>query len=889
MAADILRYRGRAGRDDPFDLEPTLPGEGVGQRANELTTAGGRGAHKLDSAEAREEHRKLLQWYYYERDRQAINRLEMAIDHDFYDNEQWDEEDAAVVESRKQAALVFNEVAPMCDWVIGTERRARVDWKVMPRTEDDVAIADVKTKVLKYVSDVNRVQLHRSRAFADAIKGGIGWVDDGARDDPTQERIYSRYEDWRCVLHDSSALDILGEEGRYVFRWRWVDEDVACLMFPDRKDRIISAIEDWAFDTYDDEFGDHRTISGAAGSTEAARFMGTGSVASAMVDAQRRRVKLIECQYRKPAPVKVIVSGSMAGTIFDERDKSLVAAVSAAGRSATIIDKITMRTFAAVMTESDLLAWGPSPYRHNRYTLTPIICYRRNRDRQVYGMVRRVRGIQLDINKRASKAQHLLNTNQIIGDRDAFDDWEAAREEAQNPDGVLPKKPGTQVEIRSGIGLAQGQFEVMGINQQAIQRSFGVNDENLGRKTNAVSGEAIKARQIQGSVATTEPFDNLRWATKAAGEKQLSLIEQFISEDRVVRLVDANGAIEWLKVNEPVVEPDGTVRFHNDITASMADFVVAEQDYSGTLRQVMFDAMTSLAQRQPPEIALRFLRMAFQYSDLPNKDEIVAELRRVLGEPDPSKKLTPEEEQQLQQQQQQQAEAMELQRQQAIAAVEEQQAKAQKVRAEAEKMLAEIEQMRLGVDVDGTAAQVGQERERMLAQVREQAAGEIESLAGKLQKVTADLQRALADKDADVEVARIQAESQREAAQIQAASDTKMAALTRRLEDLARELADARKTADEAARAAEKVEKAAAALPRAAAEPAEPAEPATPPQPLTINVQVDARKPAATSKTVALKKDDKGNVIGVEVVRSPAGDDAQDAAENGAENPGAGV
>lgn len=867
-------YKGRARRDDPNDLGEPSPSPGVGQRSNELTVAGAAGGHKLDGPAAREELARLLQWYYYERDRQAINRMEMATDHDFYDNLQWDEDDAAVVESRNQAALVFNEVAPMCDWVIGTERRSKVDWRVLPRTDDDVQMADVKTKVLKYISDVNRVQLHRSRAFADAVKGGIGWMDDGVRDDPTQERIYSRYEDWRCVLHDSSALDILGEEGRYVFRWRWVDEDIAVMMFPSRRNRIMSAVEDWAFDTYDDEFGESLTSRGPAGSVDAGRFTGVGSAASTMVDAQRRRVKLIECQYKKPSKVKIVASGKMQGAVFDPRDSAMASALAAAGDSATIIDKVTMRTFTAVFTETDMLAWGESPYRHNRYSLTPVIAYRRNKDRQVYGMIRRVRGIQMDINKRASKAQHLLNTNQLIGDRDAFDDWEAAREEAQRPDAVLPVKPGAKIDIRNGASLAHGQFEVMSINQNTIQRSFGVNDENLGRKTNAVSGAAIEARQLQGSVATTEPLDNLRWATKAQGEKQLSLAEQFMTEERVIRLTQSDGLLEWVKVNQPVQDADGSVRFMNDITASMADFVVGEQDYSGTLRQVMFDAMTSLAQKQPPEVALRFMRMAFQFSDLPNKDEIVAELRRILGEPDPSKEPTPEEQQAQAQQQKQQAEALELQRQAAIATVEEQQAKTRLVTAEAEKLQLEIGRMQQGLDVDGSAGQNAADAAQMVAQVREAAAREIEGLAAKLQKTTGDLQRALADKDSEVEVAQIQANATREAAEIQAASDKRIEALQRALEDIKRDLVDARKTADESLRAVEKVAKVQAEpkpAPAPAPVPAAPP-PAEPGQPITLNIAVDARGPEGQSKRTVVIRKEGASLVG-EVVDSPPASD----------------
>jgi len=179
-------------------------------------------SHQLDGQEARDTHRRLLSWFFLERDRQAENRLEMAMDHDFYDGIQWDPADAQILRDRGQMPLVYNEVATIVDWVIGTERRTRVDWKVLPRTEDDVEASGIKTKVLKFVSDVNRVQYARSRAFADAAKGGVGWVDDGARDDPTQDILYSKYEDWRNVLWDSQSYELDLSDARYLFRWRWV-------------------------------------------------------------------------------------------------------------------------------------------------------------------------------------------------------------------------------------------------------------------------------------------------------------------------------------------------------------------------------------------------------------------------------------------------------------------------------------------------------------------------------------------------------------------------------------------------------------------------------------------------------------------------------------------
>jgi hypothetical protein len=192
--------------------------------------------NRLDSEAAREEHCRLLHWFYYEKDRQAANRLKMAIDADFYDNLQWDPDDAEILRKRGQLPLVYNEIAPMVDWVIGTERGARVDWHVLPRAEDDVALADTKTKVLKYVADLNRVQFVRSRAFADAIKVGVGWLDDGVRDDPTEDVLYSRYETGAtCCGTRPPTYEHDLSDARYVFRWRWVDEDVALAMFPQRR------------------------------------------------------------------------------------------------------------------------------------------------------------------------------------------------------------------------------------------------------------------------------------------------------------------------------------------------------------------------------------------------------------------------------------------------------------------------------------------------------------------------------------------------------------------------------------------------------------------------------------------------------------------------------
>lgn len=719
----------------------------------------------LDSEEAKKEHRILLSWFFYEREKQSANRLEMAMDADFYDNMQWDPEDAAIVKSRGQMPLVFNEVAAMVDWLIGTERRTRVDWRILPRAEDDVKMAGVKTDVLKFASDINRVPFNRSRAFADAAKVGVGWVDDGARDDPTQDILYDRYEDWRNVLWDSSSYELDLSDARYIFRWRWVDEDIALLMFPDRRNQIMAAMEvAMSVEPEEDTW--------YLGNKVEANGVLYASGSGVMVDAKRRRIKLIECQYRKPVMVKIIADGAFRGALFNQDDAVLVDHISREG--ATIIDKVTMCMHVAVFTEANMLSLAPTTYRHNRFSLTPIWAYRRSRDRLPYGAIRRVRDIQQDLNKRASKALFMLNTNQIIADTDAVEDWEQTREEADRPDGIITKKRGSDFSLRRDTEAANGQLKIMEMDASKIQNSVGINNENLGRQTNAASGEAIKARQLQGSVNTTEFFDNFRLAVQVQGEKLLSLIEQFYTEDKVVRLTGSKGRIDWLKINQPEIQADGSVRFINDITASASDFIVSEADFAGTMRQVMFDSINQMSSRLPPELSIRMFMLAMEFSDLPNKDEIADEIRKITGDRDPNKEMTPEEMQQAQSDMEMKSEAMQMQRETAMAVLNEARAKVREINARADKLMAEAR-----------AAQGGGDQSDVI-HVQEQAAQEIERLTNALREAqmeaanrTLQINR---DADVRVEVANIERDAKLQVAELQKANEKQLNALMQRID-----------------------------------------------------------------------------------------------------------
>ncbi len=580
-------------------------------------------AHPLDSGKMQRLHKSLLSQYERELDRQRANRTQMALDEAFYDNEQWSEEDIATLEERGQVPLVYNVISATVDWVTGTERRGRTDFKVLPRKKEDGGPATRKSELLKYLSDVNKTSFGISRAFDDTVKAGIGWLEDGIDQSGEKEPIYSRYESWRYILHDSTATTLNLEDARYIIRAKWVDLDVAMAMFPDRAGILKSSVDADNSFAHVDYFGDE-----AMDEQEDTLDNYDGSYATSRSGFERPRVRLIEMWYRQPGDIDRMRGGAFDGELFDEYGTGHIEEVHFG--KAQVKKARGMRMHVAIFTADGMLTHQPSPYRHNDFPFTPIWGYRRGKDGLPYGMIRRLRGMQEDVNKRASKALHILSTSKIIMDDKALPEGTTVEEfieEAHRPDAVLIKTRGSEMEIDADRELSQYHIELMSRSIELIQSASGVTDENLGRKTNAVSGVAIGRRQDQGSLASARFFDNLRLSRQLQGEKQVSLVEQYMPEKKSFRITNTRGKPDYPTIN------DGTPE--NDIVRSKADYIISEQDWQNSMREAAVAELMELFKTLPPEVALALLDLVVDEMDLKNRDEIVKRIRALTGQQDP--------------------------------------------------------------------------------------------------------------------------------------------------------------------------------------------------------------------------------------------------------------
>lgn len=603
--------------------------------------------HPLDTEPMQQLHKRLLQFLEQELDRQHENRLQMAIDEDFYDGLQWSEEDAAELIRRGQAPIVFNHIAPAVNWLLGSQKRTRTDYRVIGRTEEDNASAQTKTQLLKYLSDVNNVATEDSRVFKDAVVVGLGWQEVGVQYGDDEEEIYCRYESWRNILHDSRSQRDDLRDARYIFRMKMLDVDVATMLFQVAPERVEAVIKAAALNSV--RFGATTNIEDEVMADIEDGYFGHGhNVRATYLTNIRPRVRVIECWYRKPEMVKEFRGGPLNRKPFDRDNLEHIAMLRA---GASVIERVKMKVYVAFMTSTGMLYHGPSPYEHNRMPFVPVWGNLRGRDRMPYGLVRGMRDIQEDLNKRASKALHILSTNKTIMDTDTLpegvtvDDY---LEEVAQPDAVIVKNPNTTLEINADRELAPAHLDLMRIDAQMIQSASGVTDELLGRTTNAVSGAAITARQEQGSLQTSIYFDNMRAARQTRGELMLALIEQWMDEPKVARITNDKGKAEFIRLNDESL-PESM------IARTKADFVIDEAPYTQSYRQAMLDQFTNMAGRLGPDVARMLVPYMVEMMDIPSRDEIVKQLRVALNMPDPDEEATPEQlaQQQLAQQQQQ--------------------------------------------------------------------------------------------------------------------------------------------------------------------------------------------------------------------------------------------
>ncbi len=528
---------------------------------------------------------RLVGYFDQAADASDTARAAAERDRDYYDGRQWTAEEEGQLSARGQAAIVVNRIKPKMDYLLGVERATRTKPTCLPRTPADEHAAAAATQAVRFVLDDNDFDRVRSGVFETLLIEGAGFcevvAEAGGGDGAGRVRIHPIA--WDRAFHDPHARRRDMEDARYRGQVIWMDLDEARTKYPDRHEAIEAAYSQGAA-ADDDTYGDRP-----------ARW----------ADRRRRRVRIVEIWYRE-------------------------------GR----------RVMQCVYCRGGVLK-GPveSPYTDDEgrpedpYVFCSAFV---TREGERYGAVRQLTGIQDEINKRRSKALHLLSVRQVRAEKGAVEDMAAARRELARPDGWIETVPGFDFEILPTGDMAAAQFNLLAEAKGEID-AVGANAALTGKGFTDASGRAIQVRQQGGQLELGPLFDSLRaWQGRVA-RKAWGRIRQFWTAPRWVRITDDPNAPQWVGLNRPVTLADElvrelgavppellgdprlatVVRVEHDLAALDVDIVVGEAPDTVVLRQEQFAVLADLARAGvpiPPEALI-------EASGLPEKDRLLAMMR----------------------------------------------------------------------------------------------------------------------------------------------------------------------------------------------------------------------------------------------------------------------
>lgn len=624
-------------------------------------------------------------------------RKEATIYRDYYDNKQWSDDEIEVLRKRGQPAITDNRIKDKVDYTLGLERKLRTDPKAQPRTPDDELGADAATSALRYVSECNHFPQVKSAVFKNMAIEGFGGaeviVDNGTYSKTQNKKVLIRYVRWDRLYFDGHSLAEDFSDARFMGIVKWMDLDEAKVTYPkigDAFDLFTSQSFTQPSETYDDR--------------------------PRWFDRGRKRVQILE-HYYKQGDTWYRVVFSRVGIIEGPAESSYT-------------DSETGKKECPLILQSMYV----------------------DKDGNRYGIVKRYKDLQDEINKRRSKSLHLLSVNQATAEKGAVDDIESARKELARPDGFLEYTPGMKLDIRENADLAEGQFKLLQEAQMSLSAT-GPNEALLGTSGD-ISGRAKQLDQQGGIITLGIQGDNIRFWQKRVMIAAYNRMKQFWSSEQYIRITEGENT-QFMPVNSTYPPNHPHVQAGKkqagapmNVMADMEmDIIIDEAPEVATIQQEDFQALTSLAGDAHVPIPPQALVEASGLSSATKKKVLDA----MSGKLPDGTEIPPQVQQMLQQKEQQIQQISQAQQQKAQEQIQqEQQLQQQSAEAKLQLVQAQAAMDKLKAAQAGFEAQFGARQQELEAQMEMLNAKEIELkalqlLAAQKLQATQDAANAIVD------------------------------------------------------------------------------------------------------------------------------------------------
>jgi hypothetical protein len=553
---------------------------------------------------------------------------EARKDFDFVAGRQWDEQTERVLKSQMRPASTFNTVAAMIEAVAGYEVANRQEPRYIQRNMGAAGVSELTTAGAKYFRDNAHAEHEESAAFKDAVTCGLGCTEALIDYDDNEDGDYvkRRVSIFEMVPDSSARADNLADAKR-VFRARRMSVSDARDMFPEVENpRDLHA--GWA----DDDLGgtvihDERPDPYEAGEDEY---------------PDTRDIVVVEAQWWEYVPYMRFMdpmTGQMRRLpkqLFETLSERMLALGMPPLRAAMTRKKVFYRAFLG----NRILDVTETPVQ-GHFTYQFISCKRDETKGTFYGMVRSLRDPQQFLNKLISNITHILNTNAkggIMAELDAFEDNRKAAENWAKPDSIVWTRPGAiqagKIQPKPVAQINPAFFQLVDFAMGMGPRTTGLNAEFLGMQQQDQAGVLEYQRRQSSVTILAGAFDNLKLYRERDGAYTLRLMQEYLSDGRLIRIVGEEGS-RFLPLNR-------------DATVGEYEVIVDDAPTSPNMKEQQWATIQAMLPILQPMVGGNPEAVAELMKDAPLAESRKAKLYEILMRKDPQAEAMKNEQMQAQ-------------------------------------------------------------------------------------------------------------------------------------------------------------------------------------------------------------------------------------------------
>lgn len=525
-------------------------------------------------------------------------RKEAREDFQFYSGEQWSEEDKRQLAEQKRPAMVFNRIAPMVNAVVGSEINNRREVQFYPREEGDAIKDEILTAAGEWFRDQTNAEDEESNAFEDSVITGMGWTDtrldfecdpDGA---PKIERMNNLKMVWDCSSHKPNL-----EDARHLF---YVHDEMSYaeaseLTGEKDYDKLHAG---WVFGN-DDGQDPHRNDPDNRYTQEISDR-----------NYSKDKCCVVEARWFDREPYYRGADLDNPGKIREyssediKRIKSFIPDFKAVQQHRKVLKRVFIGSEVIGKPDAPLVPEG-------LFGWECITGYHDKIQNQFYGIVRVAKDPQRWSNKFFSQVMYLLNSQSkggIMAEESAFTDIRQAEASWAKSDAITIVKSGAltgkKIEPKPVAQFPTGFFTLFQESKEAINQVTGLSPEFIGTREVDQAGVLENTRKQSTLNLLASLFNSLRRYRKRQGQVLLYLIQEHLSDGRLIRIVGDDKA-QYVPLTR------------ENVTSEKYDVIVDDSPTSPNEKDktwsIIMAMMPFIKDQITPEIGLELL----SYSPLP--------------------------------------------------------------------------------------------------------------------------------------------------------------------------------------------------------------------------------------------------------------------------------